>query len=219
MTNKKNIRIVIADDHQLIIDGIKSMLEKEAVDVVGEARDGKELLEKIELLKPDIVLLDINMPSMDGVEATRRINALFNQVRVLILSTYDDIRLIKEILKLGAQGYVLKTAPRSDLIDAIYTLRDGGTFFSKEISDKVMQSLMKDSIQNDGTTPLPPVALTKREREILKYIAMEYSGPEIAKELHISVNTVETHRKNLFRKTKSKGTVGLVKYAMKHDII
>lgn len=219
MKDKNKIRIVIADDHQLVIDGIKSMLEKEEMEVVGEARDGQELLEKIEVLHPDIVLLDINMPRMDGVEATRRINTLFKEVKVLILSTYDDIRLIKEILKLGAQGYVLKTAPRADLIKAIYTLKDGGTFFSKEISDKVLQNLMKDSIQNDGTTPLPPVALTKREREILKYIAMEYSGPEIARELHISVNTVETHRKNLFRKTKSKGTVGLVKYAMKHDII
>lgn len=217
--DKKNIRIIIADDHQLVIDGIRSILEKEDVIILGEARDGKELIEKIKDLTPDIVLLDINMPGMDGVEATRRINMLFKKVKILILSTYDDIRLIKEILKLGAQGYVLKTATRTELIKAIYALDEGHTYFSREISDKVLHNLMKENTQSDSNSALPPVGLTKREREILKYIAMEFSGPQIAKELHISINTVETHRKNLFRKTKSKGTVGLVKYAMKHDMI
>ena len=217
--DKKNIKIIIADDHQLVIDGIKSMLLQEQINVVGEAKDGKELIEQLEINTPDLVLLDINMPRMDGVEAARQINEKFKAVKVLILSTYDDIRLIREILKLGAQGYVLKTAPRSELIQAIYTVHRGENYFSKEISDKVFQTLRKDTTSDSGNDSLPPVALTKREREILKYIAMEYSGPQIAKELHISINTVETHRKNLFRKTKSKGTVGLVKYAMKHDII
>ncbi len=217
---KRNIQIVIADDHQIVIDGIKAMLESEkGIDVIGEAKNGKELLAQLEELEPDIVLTDINMPHMDGVEVTRRVNSQFKGVKILILSTYDDVRLVKEILKLGAKGYVLKTAAKTELVKAIRTLYEGGTFFSQEISDKILKSMMSSETITDSTESLPPVALTKREMEIIKLIAMEYTGPEIAKKLFISINTVETHRKNLVRKTKSKNTVGLVKYAMRHDLI
>ncbi|MCG8331580.1 MAG: response regulator transcription factor [Chitinophagales bacterium] len=216
----KNIKIVIADDHQIVIDGIKAMLESEQdINVIGEAQDGKALMDLLEILEPDIVLVDINMPHMDGVEVTRRVNSKFKDLKVLILSTYDDVRLIKEILKLGAKGYVLKTADKTELIKAIRTLYEGGTFFSQEISDKILKSMIPSETVSESTNSLPPVALTKREMEIIKLIAMEYSGPEISKKLFISINTVETHRKNLIRKTKSKNTIGLVKYAMKHDLI
>ncbi len=217
---KKNIKLMIADDHQIVIDGIKAMMKLEQdIEVIGEALNGKELILKLENHLPDIILIDINMPLMDGVETTKRISGHFKEVKILILSTYDDIRLVKEILKLGAKGYVLKTVTQSELINAIRTLSQGGTYFSREISDKILRSMMLDETINDSSSALPPVGLTKRELEILKLIAMEYSGPEIAEQLFISINTVETHRKNLIRKTKSKNTVGLVKYALKHDIV
>lgn len=217
---QKKIKIMIADDHQIVIDGIKAMLATELdIEIIGEALNGQILINQLKNLSPDIILVDINMPLMDGVETTRRIVSHFNGIKILILSTYDDVRLVKEILKLGAKGYVLKTAAKRELISAIRSLQEGGTFFSKDISDKVLKSMMLDEPIESSSTGLPPVGLTKRELEILKLIAMEFTGPEIAKKLFISINTVETHRKNLVRKTKSKNTIALVKYAMKHDII
>ena len=219
--NTIKTKIIIADDHQLVIDGIKSMLaDQDDIEIIATACDGAALVQAIKKEQPDLVLLDINMPKMDGVKATKKINQQFDAIKILILSTYDDVRLVKEILKLGASGYLLKTAPREELIKAIQSLMQGGNYFSQEISDKIFKSLMKtDSSPEIPLDQLPPVSLTPREREVIRLIAMEYTGKEIAKELFISQNTVETHRKNLLRKLKVRNTVGLVKYAMKHDLI
>ncbi len=214
------IKIIIADDHQLVIDGIKSLLsDVEEMDIVGEALNGNELLDLLKNQSSDIVILDINMPGMDGLKAMQNINSLYVDTKILVLTTYDDTRLIREILKLGAKGYVLKSTGKEELLKAIKALASGGTFFSKEVSEKILKAMMKDNSVEVPQQSLLPISLTKREKEILKFIAMEYTGKEIAAELHISINTVETHRRNLLRKLKAKNTAGLVRYAMKHDII
>ncbi len=214
------IKIIIADDHQLVIDGIKSLLsDVEEMDIVGEALNGNELLDLLKNQSSDIVILDINMPGMDGLKAMQNINSLYVDTKTLVLTTYDDTRLIREILKLGAKGYVLKSTGKEELLKAIKALASGGTFFSKEVSEKILKAMMKDNSVEVPQQSLLPISLTKREKEILKFIAMEYTGKEIAAELHISINTVETHRRNLLRKLKAKNTAGLVRYAMKHDII
>ncbi|MCP3929248.1 MAG: response regulator transcription factor [Bacteroidetes bacterium] len=214
------IKIIIADDHQLVIDGIKSLLsDVEEMDIVGEALNGNELLDLLKNQSSDIVILDINMPGMDGLKAMQNINSLYVDTKILVLTTYDDTRLIREILKLGAKGYVLKSTGKEELLKAIKALASGGTFFSKEVSEKILKAMMKDNSVEVPQQSLLPISLTKREKEILKLIAMEYTGKEIAAELHISINTVETHRRNLLRKLKAKNTAGLVRYAMKHDII
>ncbi len=214
------IKIIIADDHQLVIDGIKSLLsDVEEMDIVGEALNGNELLDLLKNQSSDIVILDINMPGMDGLKAMQNINSLYVDTKILVLTTYDDTRLIREILKLGAKGYVLKSTGKEELLKAIKALASGGTFFSKEVSEKILKAMMKDNSVEVPRQSVLPISLTKREKEILKLIAMEYTGKEIAAELHISINTVETHRRNLLRKLKAKNTAGLVRYAMKHDII
>ncbi len=214
------IKVVIADDHQLVIDGLASLLATdEQIEVVGQARDGRELLGVLDELAPDVILLDINMPHMDGLEATEKIKARFDHIPILILSTYDDVRLVREVLKLGARGYLLKSGTRQELLQAIRTLHGGGNYFSRELSDKMMKALTVEGSLDESREPLLPVSLTRRETEVLRLIAMEYTGKEIAEQLHISINTVETHRKNLLRKLKAKNTAGLVRYAMRHDLI
>ncbi|MEL6867949.1 MAG: response regulator transcription factor [Bacteroidota bacterium] len=221
MNKNESVKILIADDHQLVIDGIKSLLaDRPEIEVVGEALNGVELLKVLKNTLPDIILMDINMPNMDGIQTMKKLKDLEEKAKVLILSTHDDVRLVREILRLGAKGYVLKSASQDELICAILTIAKGEQYFSKEISDKIMRWVAQDEQKSgESKEAMLPVSLTKREKEILRYIAMEFSGPQIAKELHISINTVETHRKNLLRKTKAKSTVGLVKYAMKHDLI
>jgi len=213
----KVIRIIIADDHQIIIDGIKALLDDVPdIEIIGEALNGEALLEQLKVKKPDIVLLDISMPVMDGITAARRMNEEYPDIQILVLSTHDERRLIHEIWKMGIESYVVKSASKEEMIKAINIIASGGSYFSKAIKDKLRRITSDDM---GYSVAVHPISLTKRELQILKLLAMEYTGEEVAKELFISKNTVETHRKNLFRKTKSRTTIGLVKFAIKHNIV
>ena len=215
---ERKINIFIVDDHRLFKDGLKSLLSIDnEINILGEASNGKELLKKLEDQAPDVILLDINMPEMDGVEVLRILAKSHAQIRLCIISTHDDARLVREIWKLGAQGYILKSSSSDEeLIRAIKIIHEGGTYYSKEINEK-----LRKLSNGPGNSPesVLPISITKREIEILKLVAMEYTSKEIAKELFISTNTVETHKKNLFRKLNVKSVAGLTKYALKHDLI
>ncbi len=212
------IRIAIADDHQIIIDGIKALLEGVPdIEIISEALNGAILLEQLATgCQPDIVLLDISMPVLDGIQAARTIIEKYPDVDILILSTHDERRLIHEIWKMGIESYVVKAASKEEMIKAIRIIDSGGSYFSPAIKEKLRKMGPADP---GSSVAVHPVSLTKREIQILKLLAMEYTGEEVARELFISKNTVETHRKNLLRKTKSKSTIGLVKFALKYDIL
>jgi len=222
MISTNPIRIAIAEDHQVLIDGLTSLLEEiENFKVTLTANDGKSLLEQLENENVDVILMDINMPEVDGLEATKEIKANYTDVKVLILSMHDDLRLIKELLKAGADGYVLKNTGIDELTDAINKIATGENYFCKPIADKIMQVLLnkKEATGRQKGNAFLPVSITPREREILNLICMEYTSSEIAGELYISINTVETHRKNLLSKLNCKNSVGLVKYAITNNII
>jgi len=212
--------VAIADDHQILVDGIRLLLkEHPAVEIVVTANNGKELVEALHE-GIDIVILDINMPEMDGVETIKILKKEFPKINTLILSTLDDTKLIRKMLQLGAMGYILKNTSGDELARAIETVHNGDYYFTPAIQRKVLALPVrakkeKKSYKREGHH----ASLTKRELEIIKLIAEEYSGPEIAEYLFISINTVETHRKNLVQKLGVKNTIGLVKYAIKHELI
>lgn len=216
------IKVALADDHQLLVDGVKVLLnDHPAVEIAITAYSGKELIEALKHQEVDIVMLDINMPEMDGVETIKILKKDFPKINTLILSTLDDTKLVRKMLKLGAMGYILKNTSREELIRAIETVNDGDYYFTPKIQKKVLalpikkEPKEKKSYNREGHH----ASLTKRELEIIKLIAEEYTGPEIAKRLFISINTVETHRKNMVQKLGVKNTIGLVKYAIKHKLI
>lgn len=214
------IRIYLADDHQVLIDGMLAVLKTNPkFDVVGYSLNGDLLLEKIAALKVDILIMDINMPVKDGIEVLKEFSAKGYCCKVIILSSYDDFKLIKEVLKLGVSGYLSKDCAGENIIEAILAVADGKQYFSNNIQDRMIQSFtgnVSDPSNNNSLLLLP---LTDRELEILKLITQEYSGKEIGEELFISSNTVETHRKNLIKKLNVKNTIGLVKYAIKHNLV
>ncbi|WP_224995732.1 response regulator transcription factor [Cesiribacter sp. SM1] len=202
------INIMIADDHRMIIDGLTSMLATEAgVKVTGEASSGKELLEKMEQTPVDIVLMDINMPELDGIEATRKVKAKYPAVRILVLSMYNNPEFIRSLLEAGASGYILKNTGKDELMEAIRQVYAGQNYYGKEVTKVMMESLRGSSSNNN-------FSLTNREKEVLKLIVEECTTSEIAERLFISTHTVETHRKNLLSKLNLKNTAGLVKYAI-----
>jgi len=215
---KRIIKVCIVDDHRLLIDGIKSLLSNDPeIEIIGVASNGIELLEKLEHEVPDVLLLDINMPKMDGIEVINTLSISHKDIKICIISSHDDARLVREIWKLGAQGYILKSSSSDEeLKKAIKIIYDGGSFYSQHITEK-LRKLSNDT--DNSLQSVLPISITKREKEILKLVAMEYTSKEIAAELFISSNTVETHKKNLFRKLNSKNVAGLVRYALKHDLI
>jgi len=217
------VKVALVDDHQLMIDGIRLLLKDYAdIDITVTAGNGKEFIEILKNQEVDIVMLDINMPEMDGVETIKILKKEFPAINTLILSTLDDTKLIKTMLKLGAMGYVLKNTTGDELKRAIDTVHNGDYYFTPAIQGKLLalpQQKKEKKERRNYTREGHHAALTKREKEILKLIAEEYTGPEMSAHLHISLNTVETHRKNLVQKLGVKSSIGLVKYAIKHGLI
>lgn len=204
------INLLIADDHQVVIDGLRSLLSLEAdFNVVGEALNGKMVLEALKDQKVDVVLLDINMPVMDGIETAKLMREHYPDVKILILTMYNKPEFIRNILEAGASGYVLKNAGKEELIDAIRKVEKGEEYFSISVTKTMMESFRSGSDSNK-------VVLTKRERGVLTLIAEGDKTSEIAEKLLISTHTVDTHRYNLLSKLNIKNTAGLVRYAIKN---
>lgn len=207
------IRVLLAEDHAIVCKGLRSLLEGKAeIEVVGEARDGREAIEKIQQLLPDVVLMDIVMPVLNGLEATRQIKKQLPEVKVLILSMYTNEEYIFHTLQAGASGYVVKQASPAELVSAIHAVSRGESFLSSPISKKVINGYIQQANAINKKNNYD--RLTTREREILQLVAEGYSTREIAKLLYISVKTVETHRTNLMYKLDIHNTVKLTKYAI-----
>jgi len=217
----KKIKVLLVDDHQIILDGVKTMLvDEEDIDFIGCASDGAQALEIIKLQLPDIVISDISMPDMTGIELTSKIMELNLPSKVLILSMYTTDDYIYNAIKAGASGILPKQDTNKDmLMEAIKTISDGDDYFSSNISKNFMRSYVskiKNVNANDG---LKKFSLTAREKEILKYYVEGFSNQEVAQKLNISVRTVETHKNNIMKKFDFKSTVEMVKFALKNNIV
>jgi DNA-binding NarL/FixJ family response regulator len=210
-------KIVIADDHHILLDGLKAMLQKQKeVEVVGLYDNGQKLFDDLNNTAPDVAIVDINMPGMNGEQLTSKIKEFYPSVQVIALSMYDDATHIMDMIEAGVSGYLLKNVNDKELLDAIRIVANGKMYFSSEVSEKITTLVIRQQKKLDQ--PEEP-RLTERELEILKLIASEYSNAEIANTLFISERTVETHRKNMLRKTNNKTIVGLLKYALEKQII
>jgi len=213
--NAAKLKILIVDDHQILIDGIEAMLQDvDNFEVVGKLLDGKLALSYLTTNRVDILLTDLYMPKMTGIELTQKVKKEFPDIKILALSVSYDVSIVHDLMDAGISGFILKTIGRSELIEAINEISRGNVYFSREVSNEILRSLA-----NRNDTEEEIYRLTDREIEILKLISREYSNAEIAKQLYISERTVETHRKNIYRKTNTKTIVGLIKYAVERKLI
>lgn len=217
----KKIRVHIADDHQILIDGVKAVLNLESnVEVIGFSLNGLQVVEWFENNEADVLVLDINMPEMDGIEVLKNLKKNKVQCQVIVLSSYDDVKLVKEVLQMGAQGFVPKKSAGEHIVNAVNKVALGQQYFTDDVKEKMMQTLLNGQSRDDGSQDGVLISsLTKREVQVLKLVAQQYSTREIANELHISESTVETHRKNLMKKVKVKNSVGLAIFALKNEVI
>ena len=212
------IRVLLAEDHTIVRKGLRSLLDAEGtVTVVGEAENGRQAISQVEQLHPDVVVMDIGMPGLNGLEATRQIKKRFPDVKVLILTVHTGEEYILQILRAGASGYLVKQAAPTDLVQAIQAAHRGGIFLSPSISKKVIEEYVQ---QAGATAELDSYEkLTDREREVLQLIAEGHSTRRIAEQLHISVKTVETHRAHLMDKLELRSTAVLTQYAIRKGVI
>jgi DNA-binding NarL/FixJ family response regulator len=211
------INILITDDHQLVIDGLQLMLSSETdLQCVATATDGAQALEVLARQPIDVILLDINMPGTNGVEACKRIHQDHPEVKVLILSMLKEASLIKLLVRSGAHGYLLKNAGKDEVVRAIRAVHRGERYYSPEVAEIVMQSLAGESRANT-TSPFP--SLSRREKQVLRLIVDEHTTGEIAEKLFISFGTVETHRRNLLIKLGARNTAGLVRVALEYSLL
>lgn len=210
-------KIVIADDHHILLDGLNAMLQKQAdMEVAGMYDNGSELFDDLKNTKPHVALVDINMPGMTGDVLTKKIKEFFPDIFVITLSMHDDAVHIMDMIEAGVSGYLLKNVNDKELVDAIRQVAQGKMYFSSEVSEKITSMVVQ---QQKRLNEPEESKLTERELEILKLIAQEYSNAQIADTLFISERTVETHRKNMLRKTNNKTVVGLIRYAMERQLI
>lgn len=214
------IKIFLADDHQLLIDGMQAVLKtNKNFEVVGFSLNGVNLIEQVLQNKADILIMDINMPEKDGIEVLKELSSLKIPFKTIILSSYDDLKLIKEVMKLGACGYLTKKCAGENIVEAIQVVNSGEEYFCETVRAKIFNSFAKDNPKLNKGISVFNTTLTQRELEIIQLISLEYSGKAISEELFISTHTVESHRKNLLKKLNIKTTIGLVKYAIKNNLI
>lgn len=215
----EKIKVILADDHQMFLDGLSSLLSQlKDVQVIAAVNSGKEVLDKLQVQLPDLVIVDLNMPVMDGLETTRHIRKKHPHLKVLGLTMENDLQSVTGMLEAGASGYILKNTGKAELELAIRQVMKGEPYLSQSISNRLAQNLLQNfqqrkEIQNELSL------LTERELEILKMIALEHSNTEIATLLFISPKTVETHRKNLMKKIGVKNSLGVYKFAVKHRLL
>ncbi len=207
------IKILIADDHQMFREGISSVLNSiEQFEVVQQASNGKEALNLAREHDVDVILMDVNMPELNGVEATEAILKEGIDAKILMLTMHNDFNTIEQVMKSGAHGYLLKHASKKELIEGIEAVNKNGTYFVEEVKEVLFQSFRSDNTTTD-------IKLTPRERDILQLICEEFTTQQIADKLYISTHTVESHRKNLLAKTGVKSSVGLVKFALENELL
>lgn len=212
---ERKIKILIADDHQMFIDGLKALLQFEKdIEIVAQALRGDDAYDILCKQNIDLLITDISMPGMTGIELTKKVKRGFSEVKVLVVSMYNDREIVSEILMAEAEGYILKNTNKSELLNAIYKLADNGTHYSNEIL-----SIMLEKVKREKRKLQETQHLSEREIEIVKLIMQEFSSQQIAEKLFISKNTVDTHRKNILEKTQVKTLVGLCKFAFGNHLV
>ncbi len=217
---KEKIRIHLADDHQVLIDGLTNLLRTVSqFEVVGNSLDGTSIYEEVIKNNADILLLDISMPKKDGIEVLKEFSEKGFPCKVIILSSYDDLKIVKEVMKLGSKGYLTKKSAGENIIEAIEAVNNDEEYFDKHIREKIFANFTQNNPKLNKSNFTENQFLSERETEIITLISLEYSAREISEELFISVNTVETHRKNIMKKLNTKNVIGLVKYALKNNLI
>lgn len=213
MSDNPRIQLFIVDDHRMIIEGIRTLLgSSEAIQITGSAVSGEECLLFLEKHKVDVILMDINMPGINGTELCAMIKMRFPEVKVIALSTFDQRSYVNRMIDNGARGYVLKNADAEKLEEAVQVVHEGQLYFSEEIRIGLKESI---NATDKGKHPL----LTPREREVLALITQGYTNPAIASKLFVSLTTVESHRKNLYSKLKVRNTAMLIRYALDNNLL
>lgn len=209
------INLLIADDHTMFLQGIISLLEQEPnITIVDKAVNGNEALEIIKKGVVDFIILDVSMPEMDGIELSKILKKHHPNVKILIVSTHSNVMIVSRLIRIGVNGYLLKNAEKEELLKAINTIASGENYFAEELEERHLTNSSRIEKQVSNLTEL-----SSREKEILVLIAHEYNTAEIAEKTFISLNTVNTHRRNLLSKLNAKNTAGLVKYAVENGLV
>ena len=212
------IRVMLADDHNMFVEGIESILDgMDNIRVVSKCYTGPEVFDKLSQTPADVILLDINLPGMNGIEVCQKLNKEYPDVKVLALSMHNEESFVTEILKHGAQGYILKNTGKKELLAAIEAVYSGQSYFSEEVTETIMKSLVSQKSGGKKTTILAP-KISRREKDVLDLIVKEHTTQEIADTLFISLKTVESHRRSLLTKLGVRNTAGLVRVAIENQL-
>jgi DNA-binding NarL/FixJ family response regulator len=216
------IKVYIIDDHKLFVEGISSLLaDEKELELMGFSLSAAEFLKEFDNINPDVYLVDINMPEINGIELGKIIRERRHDARILALTMFDDFEYVESMIKSGVDGYILKTASLRELVYAIQAVATGEKYLGKKIQQAIFNKIGSSASAYKNTAPQPKqeTLLSDREKEILALVARDFSNHEIAEKLFISERTVQTHRKNIFSKTKAKSIVSLIKYAVQHGIV
>jgi len=217
MQNKMKITVIIADDHMIVRDGLRSLLEKQPdIEVVAEADNGRTALKHVQQLSPNVIIMDIGMRELNGIDATRQIISKFPDAKILALSMYSDKQFIKGLLKAGASGYMLKDSASKELVDAIRIVADSNVYISPSIAGVVTEDYLEHLTEKDAEVRS---VLTSREVEVLQLLAEGESTKQAASTLGVSTKTIESHRQNIMKKLDIDNVVDLIKYAIREGII